>query len=137
MSRNKLYSLLLLACTAGYTWLGFSYYQSAAYKESTFGVCLIKHSTDIPCPSCGSTRSMLALLSGDFLGSILINPLGVLLLIIMVISPLWIIRDLFKNESTMLSAYQKAEMIFRKKTIAIPFVLLIICNWVWNIYKGL
>jgi hypothetical protein len=137
MSRGRLYSLLLLACTAGYVWLAFSYFDRIRNSENTFGVCLIKHATDIPCPSCGSTRSALAFLSGDFSESLLINPLGILLLFIMVIAPIWILKDLYTGESSFFIIYQKAERSFQKKIIAIPSILLILTNWIWNIYKGL
>ena len=136
MSRNKLYVFIVLACIAGYTWLGFSYYQSVV-SNNTFGVCMIKHITDIPCPSCGSTRSALAFLGGNFTESILLNPLGILILSIMTTFPLWIGYDIIKHKDTFYRAYQKIEMHFSKKAIAIPAILLVIINWIWNIHKGL
>jgi hypothetical protein len=38
-------------------------------------ICLFKHWTGIPCPTCGATRMVAALLSGDALGAAGWNPL--------------------------------------------------------------
>ena len=37
--------------------------------------CLIQRTTGYPCPTCGSTRSVLALLRGDLPGSLRASPL--------------------------------------------------------------
>lgn len=38
-------------------------------------LCLFKHLTGLPCPTCGLTRGFLAAMHGDFLGGWLFNPL--------------------------------------------------------------
>jgi len=38
-------------------------------------VCLFKEWTGIPCPTCGATRMIAALLSGDVLGAAALNPM--------------------------------------------------------------
>ncbi|HHX69363.1 MAG TPA: DUF2752 domain-containing protein [Gallicola sp.] len=43
--------------------------------------CLIRGTTNIPCPGCGSTRAMLALLRGDFKGYIYYHPGAILILL--------------------------------------------------------
>lgn len=40
------------------------------------GFCLFKTLTGIPCPGCGITRSILALLGGDAASSFRLNPAG-------------------------------------------------------------
>ena len=43
-------------------------------------VCLLREWTGIPCPTCGTTRLIEALLSGDLLGALEWNPLVFLIL---------------------------------------------------------
>ena len=76
LSRNKLYYLLTIACIAGYSWLYFSM-NSNQSQQGGFEVCLIKHVTDIPCPSCGSTRSVVSLVQGNFIDALYMNPRNV------------------------------------------------------------
>lgn len=122
---------------AGYTWLFYNYSKSAAELNSEGGVCIIKRVTNVPCPSCGSTRSALSILHGDFENAIYWNPIGILLVGIMMISPLWVAHDYLRGKSSLLYFYLKVEEVFRQKKYAIPAITLILANWIWNIYKGL
>lgn len=133
MSRNRLYTLLLLACAAGYTWLGFS----MQAHDHHFASCLFKATTGIPCPSCGITRSIEALLHTDFKQAFYLNPLGFLILPLIVIVPVWIMADLLQRKQTCWQAYQSMEHLFRRKPVALTAILLILTNWIWNISKGL
>src|SRR5580765_1080225 len=47
--------------------------------------CLFKKMTGIPCPGCGGSRSFLMALHGDFYHSILMNPMGLLILTVLVL----------------------------------------------------
>ena len=136
LNRTKLYSILLIACGAGYIWLYFSL--STNYtKNNRVSICIIKQATDIPCPSCGSTRSIICLAKGNFKGALLINPLGYIVAFIMLISPLWIAIDFATNKKTLFDFYKKIEINLQKPRYAIPLILLVVCNWIWNITKGL
>tara|TARA_B110000046_G_C12960688_1_gene384387 strand:- start:494 stop:898 length:405 start_codon:yes stop_codon:yes gene_type:complete len=132
LDRNKLYSILFIACLAGYIWLYFGITENKSVE-----VCLIKHVTKIPCPSCGSTRSVISLITGDFIGALNLNPIGYLVAIIMLISPLWIIVDSIKRTKTLFDFYLKIETYLKRPKIAISLILLVIINWIWNIIKGL
>lgn len=63
---------------------------AAALLEQRWGLaletCLLRRTTGVPCPTCGSTRSVLALLRGDVAGSLQASPLlwiaGTLLIVI-------------------------------------------------------
>lgn len=136
MSRYKLYVLLSTACAAGYIWLAINYQLHVTNSIET-GVCIFKHVTNIPCPSCGSTRSVLSLMKGDIQGALFLNPIGFILMTILIISPFWILYDLISRKETLFNAYQKAEFFMRRKWIAIPAILLVFLNWIWNISKGL
>jgi hypothetical protein len=136
LSGKKLYLFILLACLAGYVWL----YISLVYNNSSnllVDVCIIKHTTNIPCPSCGSTRSVVSLIKGNFTEAFFINPLGYLVAVIMLISPAWIIIDLVTKKLTFLQFYKKIEIYLRKPHLAILLVMMLLFNWAWNISKGL
>lgn len=135
--RKKLYTILLVACAAGYVWLGMNILYPPAYHSRETSICLLKHFTNIPCPSCGSTRSLLSVLKGNFSEGFYLNPLGYLLLLIMLATPVWIVLDLVKRSDSLLVFYDKCEKLLSRKTVAIPAIALVLINWVWNIYKGI
>ena len=136
LNRNKLYSILFIACLAGYIWLYFSITKNNTENKSV-EVCLIKHVTNIPCPSCGSTRSVISLTKGDFIGALNINPIGYLVAFIMLIAPIWIIADTIKRAKILFDFYLKIETYLKRPKIAVPLIFLVIINWIWNITKGL
>lgn len=135
-SRNKLYTILFTACTVGYIWLYYAISTNKTGIDSVL-VCLFKHVTDIPCPSCGSTRSVLAMLHGDFMKSLFINPFGFVIAFIMLATPLWMIIDLSNKRKTLFDFYHKIELKLKKPLYAIPLIFLVMMNWIWNITKGL
>jgi len=134
LDRNKLYSVLFIACLAGYVWLYFSVTKNITEKKLV-EVCIIKHATNIPCPSCGSTRSVISLTKGDFIGALKFNPIGYLVALIMLIAPIWIIADTIKGTKTLFNFYIKTETYLKRPKIAITLILLVIINWIWNITK--
>jgi hypothetical protein len=91
----------------------------------------------IPCPACGSTRALCELLHGNIGGSILLNPIGILLFFILLILPFWIIWDVFSRKTTLYNFWQKMENTFSKKWALILLFILFLSNWIWNIYKDL
>src|SRR5690554_1437054 len=135
MSRNKikLYALLTTLCLIGYVWI----YLTRINEESSFEVCLIKSITHIPCPSCGSTRSVISLTKGDFVQALSINPIGYIIAVIMLAIPVWILFDIIFKRNSLLSFFQKLESFIKKPKVAILLVLLILINWTWNIIKGI
>ena len=136
MTRNKLYVLSSTACIAGYSWLFLNYNRSISNSIEP-GVCLFKRVTSIPCPSCGSTRSVLSFINGDLIGAFWWNPFGILIMIILILLPGWIFYDVISKKNTFFNFYNKAERFLKQKQLAIPAILLVILNWIWNIYKGL
>ena len=136
VGKSKLYAILLIACMAGYIWLAYNLTQPQSGNNAV-GVCLIKRITHIPCPSCGSTRAVLSFIHGDFLQALYINPLGILIAGIMLVTPVWILFDVITGKETLLNFYRQTEIVLKKPGIAIPLVLLVLINWIWNIVKGL
>lgn len=134
--KNKLYLPVLLACAAGYLWLAFTVQQQYKHQKG-FEACFIKRFTHLPCPSCGSTRAVLSITNGKFTEALLTNPVGFLLALILVIVPVWILVDWFRRSASFYQFYQSAQKRLYKPYFAIPLVLLIVINWIWNISKGL
>jgi hypothetical protein len=136
MKKNRLYLLLGAAITGGYMYLAWALAQHEE-EHSTFSPCLFKNVTGIACPSCGSTRSVLSIINGNFTDALLINPLGFVVAAIMLTLPVWLLYDMALKKDTLLQAYKKFEKTLQIKWIAITLILLIIANWIWNITKGL
>lgn len=136
INRNRLYLTMLIVCLAGYIWLYLNLTNDTIGNEM-FATCIIKHTTNIPCPSCGSTRSVVLLTKGNFIEAFKTNPLGYIVAIIMLLAPIWISVDMVTNRKTFFEFYQKTEVFLRRPQYAIPLILLVIINWIWNITKGL
>lgn len=134
LSVRRLYTIVLLAGAGGFAWLGYS---MLSHKPLGGGVCLIKQATGIPCPSCGTTRAIDALLHGHFAESVLLNPFGLLVFGAMVLFPLWVLVDLVSGKQSFFLFYKGFEKILQRRFIAIPLVILVLLNWIWNIFKGL
>jgi hypothetical protein len=124
---------MAMACTAGYGWL----YLNLTDTTHEAGACLIKYMVNIPCPSCGATRSVLSILHGQYTQAFYWNPFGFILFAVLLACPLWILYDVIKSRSSLLNFYIKTETLLKKKQSAIPAILLVCANWCWNIYKGL
>jgi len=134
MSKSKLYLVIVLACLAGFLYLFFSINYS---ESSQLKFCIFKKVTGYPCPSCGTTRAVNLLLKGDGLGSIQMNPFGIIVTILMLVLPIWILLDWATHRKTFFINYKKAETILNTRWIAILGIVLVLLNWIWNIKKGL
>ena len=134
MNKNKLYLFLLFACFVGYSWLLFSLQHEHEIQSQEFTVCLFKKVTTVP---CATTRSVMQLSHGNFLSAILINPFGILVVLIMIIAPVWVSYDLIQKKDSFYTTYLKIESILRKRKVAIVLIVLVIANWIWNIKKNL
>lgn len=137
MSKNKLYILILFACFFGFSWLLFLTLAPVKNSGLDLTVCVFKRVTSLPCPSCGTTRAVSYMFNGEIVTSLFLNPFGIIVAGIMVVSPVWIIWDTIAKKQSFYNFYIKTEKLIRKKEIAIPLIVLVILNWVWNIYKHL
>jgi len=134
VNKRNLYILTLSLSLVGYGWLSWNTIE----KSKTPTLCLVKHVTGIPCPSCGTTTAMIELIHGNVLSSLLINPFGVLMTAVLIIFPGWIIADLLRKRESFFKFYQWVEIVLnQRRWISVPAILVVIINWVWNISKGL
>ena len=132
--KRRIYSFFIGLIILGYSWIVLIFFSGI---KSEIIVCPIKTVTGFPCPSCGSTRAVFKILRGEFLEAIYINPLGILLIILAFICPIWLIYDFLTKKETLWIFYNRFESFINQKKIAIPLILLVIANWIWNILKGL
>lgn len=137
MGRSRLYGLVIVACLTGWGWLGYYALSANAHETTEPDVCLIKSATGVPCPSCGTTRSVLAGIKGDWQAAFHWNPLGLILLPAMVIIPIWIIVDVVTGRAGFLKSYRNLESFLHRKWVYIPAIALMLANWIWNICKNL
>lgn len=136
MTRNKLYLLTGTLLTAAYGYLGWAQLHSHS-NNGGFSPCLFKNVTGIACPSCGSTRSVIHLTHGNVSEAAFTNPLGFIVAALMLILPLWLLLDILLKKDSFYLKYRQAEDTIRTKWVAIPLILLVTANWIWNIQKGL
>jgi hypothetical protein len=136
LGRNRQYKLILLACFVGYIWIYFGIFQGI-YQNKSFEVCLLKRFVNIPCPSCGITRSVAAILIGDFERAFYINPYGFVVISFLIVTPFWIIIDLKSTKNSFLNFYKFIEQKLNQPLNAILFYSIVLVNWFWNIAKHL
>ena len=134
--KHRFYALLGTVWTAGLAWLIYVLKFSTHAHES-IGVCFLKGVTGFPCPSCGSTRSVVYLLQGEFMLAIKMNPLGIFITLLLLAVPLWIAYDLITRRSSLWHTFTQTERVIARRAVAIPAGVLIVLNWIWNINKGL
>lgn len=133
---KNIYLTFSILCLFGYLWLGYNL-NIQKKKAVDTQICFIKKTTGLPCPSCGSTRSVLSIINGDFSKALLINPLGFFVSVIMIALPIWITIDICRKRKTLYIAYKKTENIIKKKSISSLLIAFILINWIWNIIKEL
>ncbi|MBI4428651.1 MAG: DUF2752 domain-containing protein [Ignavibacteriales bacterium] len=120
---------------AGYVWVFWTAPGSGGHHPTA---CLFKTVTEIPCPSCGTTRSIAALAVGDVQESLLINPFGLLTAFALVIVPLWILADILRKRDSFYNRYVVAERyVTQHRWVVLLAGLIIVANWIWNISKAM
>lgn len=132
---KSVYTLFTILTLAGYVWVLFNLNDPYGSANDRYGFCLFKKTTGIPCPACGSTRSLIEIVHLHPIAGLQTNPLGYIALLFLLIMPVWLCYDLFTRKSTLPVFYQQAEQFIRKKYVASTLIMLVLANWIWNIYK--
>lgn len=126
-NRHKTGQILLgiLAGGLGILWL--------TYSMGVMIPCPFKAVTGIPCPSCGGMRSLDALIHGELIQALCINPLSVLLIIGIACSCLWLTWDLLRGTNTFNKTIKK----LNNRSVLWFVIALLVANWCRNIFLGL
>jgi hypothetical protein len=134
MTARRLRLLLIFLLLPAYTWLTFNW----TSEGETEAFCPIKKITGIPCPSCGTTRSVLLLTKGHFTDAIHTNPLGLVAGGFLLLAPFWLVYDLLKRRNSAWMIYCWTENKIRSNIFVYSsLIALVAINWIWNIHKGL
>ena len=137
MTKRNLYILLACLSLVGYGWIGWNFVEGSE-ASAVPSDCLFKEITSLPCPSCGTTRSLLLLMGGHFHESLMMNPFGIVLALALVIVPLWIMLDTFGKSDSFYKRFRWMEhLLTHNKLLAASAAAIVMLNWFWNISKGL
>jgi hypothetical protein len=121
---------------SSYAYIGYASYEQKFSHKNTF-FCPFKKISGIPCPSCGTTRSVLFFLKGEPIQALKINPLGMLSMLIIFLTPFWITFDFLTKRESLITGYLRVEQLLRNRYMYIPLIFLGLINWIWGISKGL
>lgn len=136
MTRNKLYSLVLILSMAGYAWL-FWNYKHAATLDTNLQVCLFHRITGVPCPSCGNTHALVYLMQGNIHKAIITNLLSPVLAVMLLVFPAWIVVDLLRKRNNFMAFYKKTETFLKNRWVALPSIVFVLIIWIINIKNQL
>lgn len=137
LARYPIYQLILALALTSYAFITWLIFRGTSTGISA-QVCPINRLSGYPCPSCGTSRSIVALLNGDVINSLLINPLGVFTAILLLILPVWTFTDLIRKKTTLMLFYRHVETYLENNIwLSSILIILILANWFWNIQKGL
>jgi hypothetical protein len=136
---RNFYILIILFSFIGYIWIYSNSNLSSmtATTSNRYSGCLIKYTTGIPCPSCGTTRSLISLIHFDIVGSILTNPIGIFAAFALIYIPIVSIIDFISKNIYCYKSYLLLEKTLKYKIVWIPLSILLVINWIWNYYKDL
>ena len=125
----------------GMIWiLGIGYLFIQSYKSifsSEIGFCIFKKITSFPCPSCGSTRSVLEILNYNFREAFFLNPFGYIIFSFLVFFPFVFLIDILFHKNYFQQFYFQLEKIIKQKRVYIILIIIVFLNWIWNINKQL
>jgi len=103
------------------------------YVAHVFGftLCPLKRLSGVPCPCCGSTRAIVALLHGDATVAFAIQPLATVVACLLVPSLLasMVLFGRCRTNAFLVS-------VARKRITWIVFALAILVNWAYVIHHG-
>ena len=136
IDQKKFYYFTTSFLIIGFGWVAWNLFY---FQQSSPGleICVLKNTVGLPCPSCGTTRSVLHVVQGDLYTALLINPFGIIVFIGLVVIPFWILYDYWNVKRTLWKCYLQFINFFSNKKFTLFVIVLVLLNWIWNIQKGL
>lgn len=131
--KNRLYLITGIVCFFGSVWLLID-----RYIGSHGTVCPVKMVTGYPCPSCGSTRAIHLFFEGRFTDAMMLNPLGIASLFLLVFIVALLVIDVLAKKDFYYQSYERLGKLLKEQhKLSAVLIVLVIANWIWNLYKGL
>ncbi|MCB9840600.1 MAG: DUF2752 domain-containing protein [Phycisphaeraceae bacterium] len=93
---------------------------AAARGESRGTPCILRATTGVPCPTCGGTRAVTALVGGDVGGAIAWNPMVIGGLVLLVA---WL--------ALRVALLRRVVVVRRRWLVAVTLVAVVVANWVY------
>lgn len=130
MTSRRFYSLCAVGCLGSWLWVVKSL---ALPGLCAWRGCLFKTLLHVPCPSCGTTRSVISLLRGDLAGALALNPLGVPAAAGLFLLPLWLLADLLTSRATLHRFALRVNASLKRRRVFAVLACLLAANWLWLI----
>ena len=141
MSRNGLHLFVLSLGLAGISWVAWNGIADGWEPAGGGAIptpCLFRQATGLPCPSCGTTRSIEAVAAGNLAEAARTNPFGIPIALAMGIFPLWVLHDAARSRDGFHRFWLAVERTLReRRAVSAAAIVLVAANWGWNILKGL
>ncbi len=133
---RKFYYFTTSFLIVGFGWIVWNLFY---FQQSKSGLqfCVLKNTVGLPCPACGTTRSVLNIVHGDLSTAFLLNPFGIVAFIGMVVFPFWIFYDYWNAKRTLWSFYLRVIKFLGNKKFSFFVIVLVLMNWIWNIQKDI
>lgn len=131
---RRIYFIFGLLSIASLGWMIWNLFSPSSAPV----VCLFHKATGLPCPSCGITASVRSILSGNMVLAWMQNPLGFIAFPLLLVAPVWMATDKILSSNSFYRAFRIMELrIQTHLPVAILLVSLVLCNWVFLIWKTL
>lgn len=135
--RNKFYFNTSIVFLLGLMWCMYNRLVPAGSRLAWLK-CPFKQITHLPCPGCGTTRGMLALIHGDISKTVLCyNALCVVELPVLVLTAIWLAFDITTGRNGLYHTWARLNVCINRRWTLVAVVSVIGLNWMWNILKGL
>ncbi|MCX6248885.1 MAG: DUF2752 domain-containing protein [Bacteroidetes bacterium] len=136
MSRKNLYILVLGVAFAACSWVIVNHFLIKS-NLPRWNVCWFRQITGIPCPSCGTTHSVLSIMKGNFRQALDENILGFPAVVMILTFPLWVLTDILFKKESFYKFYKWVESLLQKKWVAWTSLILLLTYWIWHISGNL
>lgn len=126
---RRFYAVAILFLLAGGVWALFN-----VLFQFNYSVCVVKNLTGLPCPSCGTTGAVSDIVNGNLAAALHKNPLGYLVLPMLIVLPFWLLADLLKTKNSLYYTYYKLEANLKKRPALLTLLLSpIMIIWIWKL----
>lgn len=138
ISSRRLRGLGLVLSWGIILWLALNlFFEGSTELRIGLSICPLRLVTQVPCASCGTTRALCALLEGQWLYSLWLNPLGFVVAIYVLVSLSLMAYDYCCGRDSYYWLYLRVRHICSHRYIVVGLLLLLFLNWIWNIHKAL